>query len=302
MFRLGIVDCDTSHVVQFSRRLNHRGIDEEQWVDGATIVAAWSGPSAVTEQARIDGFVQTLRDEGVPLVDRPEDLLGQVDGVLIESNDGSVHRERAVPFLEAGLPVWIDKPFTTSVADAVALVELAQRRGVPIFSASSLRYGLEVQRLQEQVAETGRILGADVYSPAALHPRNPGLFHYGVHGVEILYALLGTGCRAVRCVFQEGAEVVTGVWADGRIGTLRGTRAGAHAYGFTAFGEWRVVPSQVDARYIYRELLKQIMQMFETGRSPLAAKEMIEGVAFQEAALRSREGDGAAVALAVGGA
>ena len=126
MFRLGIVDCDSSHVVQFSRRLNHRGIDEEQWVDGATIVAAWSGPSAVTEQSRIDGFVQTLRDEGVALVDRPEDLRGQVDGVLIESNDGSVHRERALPFLEAGLPVWTDKPFTTSVADAVALVEAAQ--------------------------------------------------------------------------------------------------------------------------------------------------------------------------------
>ena len=153
--------------------------------------------------------------------------------------------------------------------------------------------------MQEQAAETGRLLGADVYSPAALHPRNPGLFHYGVHGVEMLYALLGTGCRTVRCVFQEGAEVVTGVWDDGRIGTLRGTRAGAHAYGFTAFGERRVVPSQVDARYIYRELLKQIVQMFTTGRSPLPAEELIEVVAFQEAALRSRESAGAEVALAV---
>lgn len=301
MLRLGIVDCDTSHVVQFSRRLNQRGIEEEQWVDGARIVAAWSGPSAVTEQARIDGYVQTLRNEGVAIVDRPEDLLGQVDGVLIEANDGSVHRERALPFLDAGLPVWIDKPFTTSVADAVALVAAAQRRGVPLFSASALRYGLELQRLQEQAAETGRLLGADVYSPAALHPRNPGLFHYGVHGVEMLYALLGAGCRTVRCVFQEGAEVVTGVWDDGRIGTLRGTRAGAHAYGFTVFGERRVVPSQVDARFIYRELLKQIVQMFETGRSPLPAAELIEVVAFQEAALRSRERNGEQVALATAG-
>lgn len=298
MIRLGIVDCDTSHVVQFSRRLNHRNIEPEQWVDGATIVAAWSGPSAVTEQARLDGFVRTLQDEGVPLVDRPEDLIGRVDGVLIEANDGSIHRERALPFLEAGLPVFVDKPFATSVAAARAMLAAAERRGVAIFSASSLRYALEIQRLREQAAETGRIVGADVYSPAMLHPRNPGLFHYGVHGVEMLYALLGTGCQTVRCLFRDGAEVVSGVWADGRIGTLRGLREGVHAYGFTAFGERQVATAQIDQRFIYRELLKPIVAMFTTGELPVPAAELLEVVAFQEAALRSREAGGAAVALA----
>lgn len=297
MLKLGLVDCDTSHVVQFSRRLNHRNIEEDQWVDGATVVAAWSGPSFVLEPERIASYVQTLRAEGVTIVDHPEDLIGQVDGVLIESNDGSVHRNRAMPFLEAGLPVFIDKPFTTSTADARALLAVAQQRGVPIFSASSLRYALEIQTLLSQSATTGSVLGADAFSPAVLHTRNPGLFHYGVHAVEMLYALLGPGCQSVRCTFQNDAEVVIGTWHDGRIGTVRGTRRGPHVYGFTAFCEHRVVPTLVDAHYIYRELLKRVVDMFTSGRSPLSATEMLEAVAFQEAAYQSRERGGAVIAL-----
>ena len=66
MLRLGIVDCDTSHVVQFSMRLNHKEIDQEQWVDGANIVAAvplpWEGAiDSVSTNPAEDGAWQTDR-------------------------------------------------------------------------------------------------------------------------------------------------------------------------------------------------------------------------------------------------
>lgn len=295
--RLGFVGCDTSHVVQFSRRINKRGIDAEQWVDGASIVLACPLPSAVIEQAQIDRYMTTLSDEGVAVVQRPEELLGRVDGVLVESNDGGLHREQALPFLEAGLPVFVDKPFATSVADAQAMLDAARRKGVPIMSASSLRYAQEVRQFQAQAATNGATLGAQTYSPASLHPRNPGLFHYGVHGVEMLYALMGTGCASVRCMFQEGAEVVVGTWTDGRLGLVRGTRQGTGAYGFTAFCEKGVVATPVDARFIYRELVQQIVGMFTTKTMPIPADELLEVVAFQEAALQSKEAGGDEVHL-----
>ena len=75
MIRVGIVDCDTSHVVQFTRRLNHVDIEEEQWVDGAQVVAAYPGTSAVVEQSRVDEYVAELCKYGVEIVDKPEDLL-----------------------------------------------------------------------------------------------------------------------------------------------------------------------------------------------------------------------------------
>ena len=161
-----------------------------------------------------------------------------------------------------------------------------------------MRYGLEVVEIQSKEEETGKILGVEVSSPAPLHPRNPGLFHYGLHGVETLYALMGPGCEAVWSVSNDDVDVVTGRWKDGRIGTMRGIRKGTQGYGFTAYCEKSIVRTTINAGYIYRELLKQIVQMFETGKPPIDISESIEIVAFIEAAAKSAVNSGAQTALA----
>lgn len=298
MLKLGLIDCDSSHVVAFTQRLNHVGIAEDQWVEGARVVAAIPGTSLIMPET-IAGHVEKLREYGVAILDRPEDLRDRVDAVLIASVDGSVHLERALPLIEARIPLWIDKPFTTSIAAAQRLIEAAQQRGLPLSSASALRYAREIGEIQRQREEIGAMIGVDTYTPASRHPRNPGLFHYGVHGVEMLYALMGTGCRSVRCVWEAGTEVVVGRWADGRLGTVRGTRQGAYAFGFTAFGEKKTVPAMIDGRYFYRELLKVIVAMFASGQWPLSAAELLEPVAFQEAALHSAERGGEEIALSI---
>ncbi|HIE28466.1 TPA: Gfo/Idh/MocA family oxidoreductase [Candidatus Poribacteria bacterium] len=288
MINLGIVDFDTSHVVAFTQRLNHIGVSEEQWVDGAKIVIGCPGESIMSPE-RIPEYTKTVKEFGVELVDKPEDIIGKVDGVLVESVDGSVHYERAKPFIEAGLPTYIDKPFACSVKDAKALVELADKNGVPLFSSSSLRYALEIVALKEKEGEIGKVIGADTYSPASLSPRNPGLFNYGIHAVEPLYALMGPGCESVRSVSTEGVDVVTGLWKDGRVGVVRGIRAGSGGFGFTAFCEKSIQSATIDSGYIYRELLKRIVEMFQTGKPPIDISETVEIVAFIEAANKSGE-------------
>lgn len=298
MIRLGIVDFDTSHVVEFTKRLNHLEIAEEQWVEGAKVVAGFRGTSNIVEEERIQQYTDTLFGFGIELVDRPEDLIGKVDGVLVESQEGGVHLERARPFLEAGMSCYVDKPFACSSADAKEMVRLAEENGCTLFSSSSLRYGLEVVEAQEDES-VGKIIGATCWSPASLHPNNPGLFHYGIHAVEPLYAFLGPGCREVSCAFSEGVEVTVGVWDDGRIGTVRGTRAGAHGYGFTVWGEKGVRTGGINAGYIYRELLKNVVAMFTTGEPPLDPRVTVEIVAFIEAAMKSAELGGIRVPIRV---
>jgi len=299
MIRLGVVDFDSSHSVEFTKRLNGLGVPDDQRVDGARVVAGCVLPSAITPADRVEAYVRTFRDEfGLPMVPRPEDLLGKIDGVLIESVDGSVHLERARPFLEAGLPTFVDKPFTCSVKDAREMIALAAAKKAPLFSASSLRYAPELVALKNSENETGRILGCDAFCPASLHPRNPGLFHYGIHGVETLFAVMGPGCESVSCATTDGADCVTGRWADGRLGTLRGLRSGASGYGLTAFCEKKVVPVTLGTRYIYRELLKKVVELFETRRTPLAPELTLELMAFIEAALESSRERGAPRPLA----
>lgn len=303
-FRLGIVDCDTSHTYQFSRRLNHVDIEPEQWVDGARVVAAHVGTSQIVEPDRVAEYVAALGAAGVRLVDSARDLIGEVDGILVESNEGGVHLDRARPFLAAGLPVFVDKPLATSTADAKIMLDLAERARVPLLSASALRFAPEVAGLRNDPA-LGRIEGVDVYAPAHLHNRNPGLFHYGVHGVEMVYALLGTGCAQVTCTFDDGGEVVVGRWSDGRLGVVRGLRGRASGYGLTAYGEEGIASRQVDGGWIYKALVEAIVATMVNGVSPVEPAELIEVVAFQEAALESRNRGGTPVELApllVGGA
>jgi hypothetical protein len=300
MIRLGAVDFDTSHVVEFAKRLLHKDIAKDQWVDGATLVLACPGSSNMSPE-RIPGHKDALVKLGVPLADKPTDLIGKVDGVLIHSLEGGMHLERARPFLEAGLPCFIDKPFTCSVADARKIAALSQKHKAPVFTSSSLRYAPELVSFLGETAKTGKVLGAVSYGPAPLFaqkagspPRNPGLFHYGIHPAEVLYTLMGPGCVRVTCTHEKEVEVVTGQWKDGRLATLRGLRSGAQGeYGFLAFAEKANRAVTIRTTYIYRELLKQIVRFFQTGKSPVPLEESIELMGFLEAALRSGANHGA---------
>lgn len=292
MIRLGIVDFDSSHCVEFTKRLNHVKIAEEQWVQGAKVVMGCPGESKLSPE-RVPGFTEQMKSFGVPLVEKPEEMIGKVDGMLIESVDGSVHLERARPFLEAGIPCFIDKPYACTLADAKAMADLAAKKNLPIFTSSSLRYAPEVVQYVND-AKHGRVLGGLTYGPGSLDKtnRNPGLFHYSIHAVEILYALMGPGVERVTCVSEPGADVVTGKWKDGRLAVVRGNRSGGSSFGFTAFAEKGPQAVAVGTQFIYRELLKQIVSMFETKKSPLDIAVSIEMVAFMEAANKSAANHG----------
>jgi len=295
MIKLGILDFDTSHCVEFTKRLNHpSGTPKEQFVEGAEITIACPGESKLSP-GRIEGFTAQIKKLGVPLVEKPADMIGKVDGMLIEAVDGTVHFERARPFLEAGIPCFIDKPFTCSVADAKKILELSEKKKAPVFSSSSLRYAPEVV---EYVADgkKGKLIGCAVHGPAPLSPipeRNAGLYHYGIHPVEVLYTLMGPECQRVTSTHEKGVDVVTGQWKDGRVASLRGIRDGASGYGFVGFAEKGIKAVTIGTSVIYRELLKKIVEFFKTGKAPVEPSTTLEIMAFIEAANKSGANHGA---------
>jgi predicted dehydrogenase len=295
MIRIGLVDFDTSHVEAFTQRLNHLEVPETEWVEGAKVVAGCPGDSEMMPE-RIPGYTQRLREFGVELVARPEDLLGKIDAVMITSQQGKRHLERARLFLEQGIPTFVDKPFAPNVEQADAMIALAKKHNAPLLSCSSLRYDTQVQAALRKQEAQGRLLAADVWGTASLHPGNPGLLNYGIHGVEILYTLLGPGCQRVQAVSAEPGEVITGLWPDGQIGVLRGTRTGPYEFGFVAHYEKARLPFEAEGSG-YREMLKVIVQMCETKQPPLDYAVMREIIAFIQAAEQSKTQDGAAVAL-----
>ena len=116
--------------------------------------------------------------------------------------------------------------------------------------------------------------------------------------LEVLYTLMGPGCRRVWCTRSPGSHAVTGLWEDGRLGSVRGLREGATPYGFVAFGERGSTPPR-SIRPTSTGSCSSRSSSFRTGKSPLGLAVTLEIVAFLEAAGRSEANGGAAEGVEV---
>ena len=294
--RVGMIGLDTSHVIEFTKIFNDASNPEH--VPGIRIVAAFKGgsPDVEDSRTRVDRFTAELRDQWkVKIVNDIPTLCEMVDAIMIESVDGRTHLEQVKPVLAAQKPVFIDKPLAASYQDAKEIARLAKEAGVPWFSSSSLRYWEETQRLKT-APESGGIVGCDVYGPCPLEPHHSDLMWYGIHAVEALYTIMGTGCETVTRVNTEGTDVVVGKWQDGRIGVMRGIRKGPYAYGITLYGVKAVLRNE-PKREGYRPLLLEIAKFFHTRVPPVDAEETLEIFAFMQAADISKARGGAAVSI-----
>ncbi len=294
IFRVGIIGLDTSHVTAFTSRFNDTA--HKHHVPGARVVAAFKGgsPDIPSSADRIEGFTQTLQtDYGVKLYDSIEEMCQQVDAVLLESVDGRPHLEQAIPVFEAGLPLFIDKPIAGSLKDAIAIFKLAQSSGVPCWSSSSLRFYPGVVDVAEKAK--GALMGAISYGPAKRDPHHPDFFWYGIHPTEALFTVMGTGVETVTRSFTPNHDVITGIWQDGKIGTVYGIRNSKLAYKVTAFGTEAIVEQERGGDYT--PMLREIVRFFRTGVAPVSLEETIEIYAFMEAADESKRRGGTPVSV-----
>jgi hypothetical protein len=294
VLRAGMIGLDTSHVIAFTREINKPNQTAD--LAGLRIVAGYPGGTDFPPSAtRVEKFTEELRGMGIEIVDSIPALLAKVDVVLLESVDGRPHLEQVLPVLKAGKPVFIDKPVAASLKDTIAIFEAAKRHNVPVFSSSSARFKGIVQEVR--AGKIGEVLGCDTYGPSPIQPTHPDLFWYGIHGVEALFACMGTGCESVTRVTSDRFDVVVGQWKGGRLGSFRGLRGGKIESGGTAFGA-DAVTSLSGGGGGYRPLLVEIAKFFQTGKPPVSAEETIELVAFMEAADESKRLGGASVRIA----
>jgi predicted dehydrogenase len=298
--KAGIIGCDTSHVIAFTETLNNEKAKDH--VPGVRIVAAYPSFSEDIESSkgRVEEYTDKLRKQyRVRITDSIGELVKMVDAVLIESVDGRRHLKELQAVVKAAghgklPPVYIDKPFAASLADAKEMVRIIKKDKLPCFSSSSLRYLPVIQAFLRDTSH-GKVMGCDAFSPASLEPTNPGFYWYGIHGVEILYAIMGPGCKDVRCTSTRDVDVAVGIWGDGRVGTMQGRRKPPHDYGAMAYAEKRVVCLVEPHTYI--PLVREIAEFFKTRKPPVPIDETLEIMAFIDAALESSKAEGKEVPL-----
>jgi predicted dehydrogenase len=291
--RIGIVGCDTSHVIAFTDLINDAEATSAA-LQKAQVTVAFPGgsPDIPSSRDRLAGFVDQLQKRGINIVDSINQVVEQSDAILLESVDGRVHFEqfRAVA---RGKPVFIDKPAAASLADVLRILRHAKATNTPCFTASALRFCDEVQALAS-TNTIGEVVGCETACPMHVEPTHPDLFWYGVHGVEALFTILGTGCEVVSRVDSPSSTVVTGEWSDGRIGTYRGLKNGG-SYAATLYGSQGIAHRAGFSGYA--PLVERICEFFLGGKPPVSPEETIEMFAFMEAADESKRLGGQPVKL-----
>jgi len=290
--RLGLIGLDTSHVTAFTEILNNPSAKDH--VKGARVVAAFKGgsPDIESSWSRVEEYTRTLREKhGVRIYDSIPEMCREVDAVLLESVDGRPHLEQVRPVIAAGKPVYIDKPIAGTLSDAIEIFRLAEKAKVPVFTASSLRFGSNTLAVRN--GRIGIVTNAWTSSPAHVEKTHPDLFWYGVHGVESLFTVMGTGCVSVRRgTTPEGGIEVVGTWKGGRRGTFR------EGKGYEGRAEGTKGSSPVGAYDGYAPLIAAVVPFLKTGVAPVQPEETLEIFAFMEAADESKRRGGAEVTLA----
>ena len=291
--RVGLIGLDTSHVAAFSKLLNKA--DDPEHLPGARVVAGFPGGSKDFDLSinRVEGFTNDLRDKySVRIVDSPEAVAETCDVAFITAVDGRTHLETFKRIIKYKRPTFLDKPVATSSADAKEIFRLGAEAGIPVMSCSSLRYADAMHAaLAAAPQEIGAVVGCDVFGPMAIQPTQPGLFWYGVHMVEILSVVMGTGCKEVKATTNDDFDLITATWSDGRIAVLRGSRKGHGKFGLVLHGEKgpKYVDLHAGKRSWYGSMLEAILRSLPNGKSDIPAEATLEIVRFIEAANESRK-------------
>ena len=228
--------------------------------------------------------------DGIPnVVDTPEEMLGQVDAIICATDQGHEHVERIRPFVEAGLPIFIDKPLTDNEEDLRTIVSW-YKNGAHFMSSSSMRYLKELEPYYDNHYELGKL--RYICSPMAKYWET-----YGMHALEAIFPLLGQGFQWVQNVGDHKSAMVhlyheSGCHVDIPMGY------GMHTTGIAIMGEGGAVTvSGGDSYYAFKKQLDRFVQFLRTGKADHPFEDTIEMAKIIAAGIRSREEGGRRVYL-----
>lgn len=252
-------------------------------VEGAEVVAVWDEDR---EAARLLAEIAHIPH----VCAKPEEMMGEVDGVLICEDRVRQHQRQAPPFLRAKMPTFIDKVLSTEPDEAAELVALARECGAPLLSSSSLRFARELREAEPQLEAAQPLLTATAIGPADLR-------YYGIHPISVLQQVMGAGIEWVQNLGREGEEVIVLAWRDGRRGVLQVYEKIRYTFEFRFHGENGHVFFPVADEIYYKNMLDAFVEMVSTGKPPYPPEDEVEVIRVLAAARQSRDEGGRRIPL-----
>ena len=271
MYKIAILGCENTHANSFLRQIYVKGKHTDIEVVGIY--------SEEEEPCR------KLHEEfGIPVMERYDELVGKVDGIMVTARHGANHYKYAKPYLSTGIPMFIDKPVTVNGEEAVAFMREARDNGVRICGSSCGKFLHGVVSLAEKVkgGECGEVHGGNVCAPLQIDSPYGGFYFYSPHLVQMMITIFGGDVLEVSAV-QQGKDV--GIIAKYRDYPITGSYiSGCGHFAAAVYAEKGVFTEPCELRsYAFERQLDDTHDLLEGGPMKESYDDFIRPVFILEA-------------------
>ncbi len=280
--RIGIIGAENSHTVNLGRIFN-----VQKQFPGVEVVYVWGETDEFAKKAAADGKIPNI-------VKDPKEMLGKIDALIVDHRHAKYHLEPAIPFIKAGIPTFIDKPFCYRVEEGKKFLKLAKDLGTPVSSFSTAALSDDTFDIKKQVEEAGPMNHIVCFGPVDIDSQWGGVFFYGVHLVDTLSAVFGDfNIEKVRVTRKDRHAVADLAFKNGMLATLIFM---TQTYAFKYMAETKKGIIELKSR-LEREKGKpeiayvKMVEMFRTGVEPRSHESILYSMAVLEALERSVENE-----------
>lgn len=286
VIKVGIVGLDTSHSVEFVKRMQAPDCPADQRVTGMMATACMRFETPFQNRTGLDTRQKQLESWGVRVTTSFDEAVAGCDAIMLEINDASYHLEYFRKCLSLGKPVFLDKPLADTIKNVWEIVNLAAAAKLNFISCSSLRFVPDIDAACARVTNPAAV---SLFGPLGKAPAGSSIVWYGVHAFEMLVRIMGCGASSVTAVKTSTGVVCIVDYADTRRGVIELTE-GNWSYGGTLRGRTNGATAFVaDTGRSYTLMLMEIEKFFRTGIHPFQQAETVEITALLDAATEAAE-------------
>ncbi len=268
---IGIIGAENTHTVAYGRAFN-----VEKKFPGVKVGYVWGETEEFARFAMEAGSIPKM-------VKEPEDMLGKIDALIVDHRHGKYHLPAAAPFVERGIPTFIDKPFCYRANEGKDFLAMARKLGTAITSYSTIAHSRAMLDIKKQVNSYGKIEQVVMTGPVDIESKWGGVFYYGVHMIQQLMKIFGEDIKKVKITRDGGKANATLIYANGMPVTLI----------FSSFySGWKIM-AETETGYhdlksrVWDEepemALADMVHMFRTGEEPRSHQSILNGVSILEA-------------------
>lgn len=279
-YRIGILGTENSHADGFLELINKPDENGNMRYPDCKVTILYGNYRDASEKL--------ANEYGIEIAKSVEDMVGKVDAVMVTARDGKYHNEFAKPFLEAGIPAFIDKPFTVDIGEAKELIAIAKENNVPICGGSSLKFSDTVEEFKELLKNTDKkIFGGTVSAPLQIESEYSGFYFYASHLTEMTLEIFGYNPKSV-IASRNSNNVCAIIEYDGFTVTNHFNNE-CYSYAVSVYLEHETHQKIVDTSMMSKKECDEFIDMIHNGKMTRSYEEYIVPVRVMNAIVKSFE-------------